>query len=156
MTNVMANLFIDVHLSNAKLTWFLDGNCFLIVSTVSVYSLRQMLLRVLADGSTSFFCNALYDHQSSRFDIAFHGIWAETNLNIRQRFQVSWWNSALWKSFAASLERFVCQFSQYRYNLNVKYEFPLQTYNCNSLTSLPLQYGQSCFINRWTSQFGNI
>ena len=52
MTDVMASLFIDVHLSKAKLTLFREGNCFLIASTVSTYSLRQMLLRVVADGST--------------------------------------------------------------------------------------------------------
>jgi len=83
MTDVIANLFVEVHPSKAKLTLFLVGNCFLIASTVSEYSLRQMLLRVLADGSTSLLRNALYDRRSSRFDIAFHGIWAETNPNIR-------------------------------------------------------------------------
>jgi hypothetical protein len=86
----MASLFVDVHLSKAKLTLFLDGNCFLIASTVSVYSLRQILLRVLADGNTNSRHNALYDRHSSRFDIAFHGICAETKRNMRYRFQVSW------------------------------------------------------------------
>jgi len=52
MTDVLANMFDDVHLSNAKLTLFLNVNCFLIASTVSAYSLRQMLRRVVADGST--------------------------------------------------------------------------------------------------------
>jgi hypothetical protein len=79
----MANLFVDVHPSKAKLTLFCIGNCFLIASTVSVYSLRQMLLRVVADGSTRSSRNALYDRRSSKFDIAFHGICAETNPNIR-------------------------------------------------------------------------
>ena len=70
----MANLFVDVHPSKAKLTLFGTGNCFLIASTVSAYSLRQMLLRVVADGSTSSLRNAVYDRRSSRFDIAFHEI----------------------------------------------------------------------------------
>jgi len=74
MTDVIANLFVEVHPSKAKLTLFLVGNCFVIASTVSDYSLRQMLLRVLADGSTSSLRNALYDRRSSRFDIALPGI----------------------------------------------------------------------------------
>ena len=151
MTDVIADLFLDVHPSKAKLTLFVDGNCFLIAFTVSVYSLRQILLRVLADGNTNSLRNALHDCRSSRFDIEFHGISAEKKPNMRYRFQVSWWNSAVWKSFAASLERFVCQFSKYTWNLNGQFDFPLRTYNWNSSTSLPLQYGQSCFFDRWTS-----
>jgi len=151
MTDVIANLFVDVHPSKAKLTLFVDGNCFLIASTVSVYSLRQILLRVLANGNTNSLCNALYDRLSWRFDIGFHGICAETKPNVRYRFKVSWWNSAVWKSFAASLEHFVRQFSNYTWNLNGQFDFPLRTYNRNPLTSLPLQYGQSCLIDRWTS-----
>jgi len=83
MTDVMASLLVDVHPFKAKLTLFCDGNRFLIASTVSAYSLRQMLLRVVADRSTSSLRNALYDGRSSRFDIALQGIWAETNPNIR-------------------------------------------------------------------------
>jgi len=60
MTVVIANLFLDVPLSKAKFTLFLDGNCFLIASTGSVYSLQQILLRVLADGDTNSLRNALY------------------------------------------------------------------------------------------------
>jgi len=45
----MANLFVDVHLSKDKLTLLHDGKCILILSTVSEYSLPQMLQRVLAD-----------------------------------------------------------------------------------------------------------
>jgi len=52
MTDVMANLFVDIHPSKAKLTLFRTGNCFLIASTVSAYSFRQMLPSVVADGST--------------------------------------------------------------------------------------------------------
>jgi len=89
MTNVIANWFVDVHPSKAKLTLFVDGNCFLIPSTVSVYSLRQIVLRVLADGNTNSLRNALYDRVSSGFDIAFHGICAETKPHMRYRFQVS-------------------------------------------------------------------
>jgi hypothetical protein len=83
MTDVIANLFVDVHLSKAKLTLFVDGNYFLIASTVSVYSLQQILLRVLAEGTTNSLCNTLYDRRSLRFDIAFHGICAETKPNMR-------------------------------------------------------------------------
>jgi len=67
---------------------------------------------------------------------------------------VSWWNSAVWKSFAASLVCFVCQFCKYTWYLNVEYEFPLRNYNRDASTSLPLEYGQSCFIDCWSSQFG--
>jgi hypothetical protein len=74
MTDVIPNLFVDIHPSKAKLTLFLDGNCFLIASTVSEDSLRQRLLRVLADGTTSSLRNALYDGRSSMFEIAFQGM----------------------------------------------------------------------------------
>jgi hypothetical protein len=74
MTDVIANLFVDVHPSKAKLTLFLDSNCFLIATTVSLYSLRQMLLRALADSNTKSPRNALYERRSLRFDIAFDGI----------------------------------------------------------------------------------
>jgi len=83
MTDVMASLFVDIHPSKAKLTLFHIGNCFLISSTVSAYSLGQMLLRVVADGRTRSSRNDLNDRRSSRFDIAFHGICAETNPNMR-------------------------------------------------------------------------
>jgi len=73
MTDVMASLFLDVHPSKAELTSFHDGNCFLIASMVSAYSLRQMLRRVIADGSTRSSRNALYDRGSFRFDLVFHG-----------------------------------------------------------------------------------
>jgi hypothetical protein len=43
MTNVMANLFVDVNPFKAKLTLFVDASCFLIASTVGEYSLRQIL-----------------------------------------------------------------------------------------------------------------
>jgi hypothetical protein len=74
MSDVIANLFINVHLSKAKLTLFLDGNCILIASTVSEYSLRQIVLMVQADGYTKSLGNALYEHFNSRFDIAFQAI----------------------------------------------------------------------------------
>jgi len=83
MTDVVASLFVDVHLSKGKLTLFVDRNCFLIASTVSVYSLHQMLHSVLVDGSTNSLCNALYDRRISRFDIDCHGIGSETNTIIR-------------------------------------------------------------------------
>jgi hypothetical protein len=74
MINIMPRFFVDVHRSKAKLTLFHDGNCFLIASKVGVYSLWQILLRVVVDGSTRLLRNALYDSHSSRFDIALHGI----------------------------------------------------------------------------------
>jgi len=83
MTDVMATLFVDVHLAKAKLTLFHIGNCFSIASTGSAYSLPQMLLRVVVDSRTWLLRNELYDHRSSSFDIAFHGICAETNPNMR-------------------------------------------------------------------------
>jgi len=83
MIDVMASLFVHVHPAKAKLTLFRISNCFLIASTVSAYSLRGMLLRVVADGRTRSSRNELYDRHSWRFDIAFHGICAETNPNIR-------------------------------------------------------------------------
>ena len=79
----MANLFVDVHLSKAKLTLFGDSNCFTIASMLSVDSLLQMLLQVEADSSTRSLRNALSPCHSSRLDIAFHGIRAETNPNTR-------------------------------------------------------------------------
>ena len=72
-----------------------------------------MLRRVVADGGTRLSCNALYDCRSSRYDIAFYGISAETNPNMRWRFHVSWWNSEVSKSSTASLERFVCSLGQH-------------------------------------------
>jgi len=74
MTDDIADLFVDVHLSKVKLTSFLDGNCFVIASTVSEYSLWQMLVRVLADGNPSSQHNALNNHEISRFDIVFNGM----------------------------------------------------------------------------------
>jgi hypothetical protein len=83
MTDVMASMFVDIHPFIAKLTLFCNANCVIIASTVSAYSFQQMLLRVVADGRTWSSRNALYDHRSGRLDIAFHGICAETNPNMR-------------------------------------------------------------------------
>jgi len=69
----MACLFVDVHPSKAKLTLFHDGNCFLIASIVNAYTLQQMLLKVVADGSTWSLHNASFDRGCARFNIAFHG-----------------------------------------------------------------------------------
>jgi len=74
MTDVIANLFINVHLCKAKLTLFLDGSYFQIAPTVSEYSLLQMFPKVLVDGSSSSPRNVLTDHHSLRFDILFHGL----------------------------------------------------------------------------------
>jgi len=41
-------------------------------------------------------------------------------------------------------------------NLVVKYDLPQRTYYCDSSTSLPLQDGLSCLINRQISQFSNL
>jgi len=41
---------------------------------------------------------------------ASHGMWARTNPHMRWPFQVCWLYSAFWKSIAASLDHFVCQF----------------------------------------------
>jgi hypothetical protein len=82
MLDVVASLFVNVHPSKAKISLFRDSKCFVIASTVSAYFLRQMMLRVIGDGSTRASCNAFYDRPSFRFDIAFHRIYAETNTNI--------------------------------------------------------------------------
>jgi len=113
MTEVMASLFVDIHLSKAKLTLSQDGNCFLIASMVSEDSLRQMLLMVMAGGSTRLLCNAIYDCHSSKFTIAFLKIWVKIFPNMRWIFHMSQWNSEISKSLAASLEHFVCHFGQY-------------------------------------------
>jgi len=81
MTDFMASLFVDVHPFKDKVTLFCKGNCFLIASTVSAYSLRQMLLRVVADGRTRLSRNALFYCRSSIFDTMFYGLCAETNPN---------------------------------------------------------------------------
>jgi len=83
MTDVIASLFVDAHPSRAKQPLFRDHNCFLIASTVSAYSPRQMLLWVVADASPKSRRHALYDHHSPKFDIVFNGIWAKTNPNMR-------------------------------------------------------------------------
>jgi len=113
MTEIMAGLYIDVPLSRAELTLFHHGNCFLIASTDSAYCVGQMLQRVIADGSTRSWHNALYDCPNSWIDIEFHRIWDKTNPNMRERFLMSWWNSEVSQSSAANLERFVFHFSQY-------------------------------------------
>jgi len=116
MTDVIASLFVDVYLSKAKLTLLHSGNCFLIASAVSADSLRQTVLMVVAEWRTSTLRNASYDRRSSRFDIAFHEICAETNPNVKQQFHMSWWNSEDSKSLSASVERFVCHFGYYGLN----------------------------------------
>jgi hypothetical protein len=78
MTNVIADLFVDVYPSNAMLSLFLDSNCFLIASRVSEYSIWQMWLRVMADDRTTLPFIALNDGRSSMYHIAFHGIRAKT------------------------------------------------------------------------------
>ena len=83
MTDILANLQVEVHPSKARLTIFLEGNCIFIASTVSVYCLQQLLQGELGAGSTNPLHNALYDHSSSRFVIAFNGMSAKTNPNKR-------------------------------------------------------------------------
>jgi len=82
MTDVMGSSFGDVHLSKDILTLFHDGNWFIIASTVGAYSLWHMLLSILADGSTIWPPNALYDRRSSTINIAFHGILVNKNPNM--------------------------------------------------------------------------
>jgi len=83
MTDIRAMFFVDGHLSAAKLTNFLDGNCILIASTVSEYSIWPILARVMANGSTNSLHNMLYDCIISRIVIVFQGISAKTNSNMR-------------------------------------------------------------------------
>ena len=72
MTDVNTIFIVDVHPSEAKLTFLLDGDCFLITSTVSQYFFQQMMLRVLADGSTTSPHNGLNHCRNSRLAIAFN------------------------------------------------------------------------------------
>jgi len=74
MTDVMANMVVDVHSADAKQTLFRDSNCFLIESTVNGYSLWQMWLKVVVYSSGRSLCDDLYDRHHSRFNIGFHGI----------------------------------------------------------------------------------
>jgi len=78
----MATLSVDIHLSKAILTSSIHRNCIIIASTISDYSLRQMLLKVLTDGSTSSHHTASFDRSNCRFDNPFHGILAESNPNM--------------------------------------------------------------------------
>jgi hypothetical protein len=156
MTDVIVNLFVGVHPCKGILTLFLDGNCFLIESTVSECSLQQRMLRMLADEITSSLHNALYDRHSSRYEISFQPMLDETNFNMRYQFQVWWWNWVVRKSFAASLQHSVYQPSQYKEDQTVEFEFLLQSYNSNSTTALSLKYCQWCFVNSYTCQFGNF
>jgi len=109
----MSSLFDDVHPSNTKVSESSDGNCCPIVSLVGADFLRHMRLRVEPDGSTSSSRNAVYDCRSCRFGITFHGMWAETNPNMRYWFDMSWWNWEVSKFLAASLEDLVCHLGQY-------------------------------------------
>jgi hypothetical protein len=70
----MSIVFVDVLPSEAVLNLYLDGNFFLIVSTVSEFSLLQFSLKLLAGGGNNSFHTELYDHCTSRFDIPFDAI----------------------------------------------------------------------------------
>jgi len=59
MTEIIARFFVDVRLSKSKLTVFLHGNCFILASTVTEYSLWEMLLRVLAKAAPAH-CETYY------------------------------------------------------------------------------------------------
>jgi hypothetical protein len=112
MTDIMNMLFIDVDLSQAKQTLFCDCNCDLIASKVSAYSLGEILLRLIVDSSTRSPRNVFYNCRSSRCNMAFHGMWAETIPTMKLRFYVSWWKLEVPKSYAARLENCVYHFSQ--------------------------------------------
>jgi hypothetical protein len=72
MTDVMGSLYVDVHPSEAKLTLLFNGNSVFIASTDSMYSFWQISVTGLADSTTSFELDALCDHHSLMFDIAFN------------------------------------------------------------------------------------
>jgi len=59
MTNVIVSFLVDLYQAKAELTSFHYGNCFSIASMASAYSLKQMLLRVVADGRTNLLGNAV-------------------------------------------------------------------------------------------------
>jgi hypothetical protein len=78
----MDNLFVHVHLATAKLTLFLDGNCFLSATAVSGNSFQGIFSCVLADGNSNSLGNASSRPVSSRFDIVFLPMRAKTNSNV--------------------------------------------------------------------------
>jgi len=151
MTVMPTNLFIDGDPSKDKYILFLDGNYFLIASTVSEYSLWQMSVRVLGYSGTISHRNVFYSHCTSWFHIVFHGIWNKTDPSIGYKMKASVWNSPITMPYAVSLGHYVCQLSSYRSNLNVKYEFPLWTYYFSAVASVCLENGQCCFIDNWNS-----
>jgi len=71
------------HLSTANLTLFLAGDCHLNASTISVNSLWRIILRVQADSKINYHRTGVYECRRLRFDIVFHGLWAETPPNMR-------------------------------------------------------------------------
>jgi hypothetical protein len=78
----MVNFFLDVHPSTAILTLFLDGHCFSIASTVTDYSIWQMLVKESVHDTTDVLRKVLYHCHSCKFDIVFQKIWAKTNTNM--------------------------------------------------------------------------
>jgi hypothetical protein len=72
--DIVAILFVDVHLHNILLTLVVGCDDFIIQSIGSEYSLWLLLQREVADISTNLQGNASYDGHNPRFDIAFHGI----------------------------------------------------------------------------------
>jgi hypothetical protein len=108
MTDKIPISLVDVHPSNATLTLFVVGNCFLIASIVREYSLQQILLRVLPDGSIELWHTALNVCCNSRLVIAFHGMSIVTNPSIKLRFQVAWLNSRVVKSLSAIFVHSIC------------------------------------------------
>jgi len=92
MTDVMANLFVDVHPFRAELTWLHDCNSIWIESTISEYFLRLILLCVLVAGKADSLRNTVYDLLGSGLRIVFPGNCGKTDTRLISQFPVSRWN----------------------------------------------------------------
>jgi hypothetical protein len=59
---------------------------------------------------------------------------------------------AIWQ-FESSLLPCQSVFPVNSVSIHKRFKLPVQTYNLNTSTSLPLENGQWCFIDHWTIQF---
>jgi hypothetical protein len=82
MTDIIPSIDVDVHPSIAELTLLYAGNCFIIASPVSKHGIWQILLRMVADSTSTLFWIAFYNCCSSMFDVAFPRIFEETSDQI--------------------------------------------------------------------------
>jgi hypothetical protein len=85
VTDVIFNLFVEVHPCKSPLALLLDGNYFLIPSCVGKYTHWHILPNVLADSNTISLCSALYNCHSWRVDIALCG-WCPEHIPKFERY----------------------------------------------------------------------